>query len=312
MAERDDVRRAATGRPRSHVRAIGPFEITADQDTSDRWDDVDIPHVLGQDYFLFVGILDEPPQLDDGIDRQLGLIVSEGNENDAPFGEGAGHLGSSGVYFAQAALDPENFGDGWVPMTGFDTSEGFNRVDTGASAFLEFGNTATAILVPTDEVGDSILSGLIFGRLTEGEPANNRQPATTRTVTILDPFGGRVPPLPDPGPGGDCQPDASTGCLFGRFALTGMVGGEPAGLERGDEEDELKVLLEQLEIQMKILNGCGINNHFWVFAAAATDVEYTLTVTDTATGSSRAYGSNPFLGQPAEPITDTLAFATCP
>ena len=38
------------------------------------------------------------------------------------------------------------------------------------------------------------------------------------------------------------------------------------------------------EMLVKVLDGCEINNHFWVFAAAATDVEYTLTVTDTETG----------------------------
>ena len=30
----------------------------------------------------------------------------------------------------------------------------------------------------------------------------------------------------------------------------------------------------------KVLDGCGINGHYWVFAAATTDLEYTLTVTD--------------------------------
>ena len=64
------------------------------------------------------------------------------------------------------------------------------------------------------------------------------------------------------------------------------------------------------EMLLKVLNGCGINNHYWVFAAATTNVEYTLTVTDTATGEKRQY-VNP-LGVSAAAITDTEAFATCP
>ena len=64
------------------------------------------------------------------------------------------------------------------------------------------------------------------------------------------------------------------------------------------------------EMLVKVLDGCGITNHFWVFAAATTDVGYTLKVTDTANGMVREY-DNP-IGQAAPAITDTSAFATCP
>lgn len=61
---------------------------------------------------------------------------------------------------------------------------------------------------------------------------------------------------------------------------------------------------------VQLLNRCRFNDHFWVFAAAQTNVEFDLTVTDTETGQTRAY-SNP-LGQQFQAITDTAAFATCP
>lgn len=63
-------------------------------------------------------------------------------------------------------------------------------------------------------------------------------------------------------------------------------------------------------LTVQLFNQCGDFNHFWVFAAAATDVGYDLTVTDTLSGHSKVY-SNPF-GQPGPAITDTAAFATCP
>lgn len=63
------------------------------------------------------------------------------------------------------------------------------------------------------------------------------------------------------------------------------------------------------EVLVKVLDGCGINNHFWVFAAATTNVEYRLRVTDTVTGASKIY-ENP-LGVRAAAITDTSAFSTC-
>ena len=64
------------------------------------------------------------------------------------------------------------------------------------------------------------------------------------------------------------------------------------------------------ELLVKVLDGCGINNRFWVFAAATTDVRYTLQVTDTATGTVRRY-VNP-LGTASAAVADTGAFATCP
>ncbi|MEM7587416.1 MAG: hypothetical protein AAF560_28770 [Acidobacteriota bacterium] len=64
------------------------------------------------------------------------------------------------------------------------------------------------------------------------------------------------------------------------------------------------------EMLIKVLDGCAINNRYWVFAAATTDVEYTLTVTDTTNGERVQY-FNP-LGNASPAITDSDAFATCP
>lgn len=64
------------------------------------------------------------------------------------------------------------------------------------------------------------------------------------------------------------------------------------------------------ELLVKVLDGCALNGHHWVFAAATTSVEYTLTVTDTLTGEAAVY-HNP-LGQPAFSINDTKALTGCP
>ncbi|MEM6702774.1 MAG: hypothetical protein AAF690_08730 [Acidobacteriota bacterium] len=60
------------------------------------------------------------------------------------------------------------------------------------------------------------------------------------------------------------------------------------------------------EMLVKTLDGCGVNGHYWVFSSAATDVAFTLTVTDTVTSVTRTY-QNP-LGNRASAITDTSAF----
>jgi hypothetical protein len=65
-----------------------------------------------------------------------------------------------------------------------------------------------------------------------------------------------------------------------------------------------------VEAIVKIVDGCGLNQHYWIFAGGLTDVRVNLTVEDTVAGITRTY-SNP-QGQAFQPIQDTSAFATCP
>jgi hypothetical protein len=44
-----------------------------------------------------------------------------------------------------------------------------------------------------------------------------------------------------------------------------------------------------LELVVKVLDGRALTGKFWVFYAALSDVDYTITVTDTVTGSSKEY-----------------------
>jgi len=67
---------------------------------------------------------------------------------------------------------------------------------------------------------------------------------------------------------------------------------------------------ERLRRFVRIFDGCDTNGNFGIFLDGTTNVEVTLTVTDTETNQTRVY-TNP-LGHPFEAITDTSAFATCP
>ena len=64
------------------------------------------------------------------------------------------------------------------------------------------------------------------------------------------------------------------------------------------------------EMLVKVLDGCGINDRYWVYAAATTDVGYALRVVDTVSGQAKVY-RNP-LGTTSPAITDGDAFALCP
>ena len=65
------------------------------------------------------------------------------------------------------------------------------------------------------------------------------------------------------------------------------------------------------ELVVKVLNGCGIDNAYWVFAAGLTNVQVVLNVRDEATGATYT-NTNP-QGVAYVPIQATGAFPTsCP
>jgi hypothetical protein len=114
-----------------------------------------------------------------------------------------------------------------------------------------------------------------------------------------------------------CFESATRLCLQNdRFAVN-VNGTTPAGAdfvgqayERTGTSGELSFFSpDNLELLVKVLDGCALNDSFWVFFAATTDVEFDLTVTDTLTGDAKIY-SNP-QGNPADAVTDTGAFPTC-
>lgn len=119
-----------------------------------------------------------------------------------------------------------------------------------------------------------------------------------------------------------CLADADTLCLNGdRFRVEVEwqdfqgVGGDAQVVQLGAGSSPDSGLFwffdpNNWEMLIKVLDGCAINGHFWVFSAATTDVAYTLRVTDTESGEARQY-VNP-LGVAAAATTDTSAFATCP
>lgn len=68
---------------------------------------------------------------------------------------------------------------------------------------------------------------------------------------------------------------------------------------------------DNAEVLIKVLDACNSTfDSFWVFYGATTNVEFTITVTDTRAGVTRRYENE--LGEPAPPVLDTSAFETCP
>ena len=118
---------------------------------------------------------------------------------------------------------------------------------------------------------------------------------------------------------GTCTPSATALCLTGsRFRVeatwaTGAGTSGPANAEPlTDDSGRFWFFQEKnTELVVKVHDACVPPfDRFWVFSAGLTDVEVTLTVTDTQTGAVRTY-FNP-QGTDFAPRLDTSAFATCP
>ena len=186
----------------------------------------------------------------------------------------------------------------------------FNRQSTPFQPILD-----TAAFATCDASGDLARSG--------GENAS-----ALMALTALDELGRLLganqggPLAVSPGlvnaPGSTgCSPSSSTLCLGeGRFGVdvswrtASSDVGSGRVIELTADTGMFWFFAEtNVEVILKILDGCGINDRFWVFAGGLTDIDVTVTVTDTWNGAVRTYRNA--LGTPFAPVQDTDAFATC-
>jgi len=115
-----------------------------------------------------------------------------------------------------------------------------------------------------------------------------------------------------------CVPSATALCLQGRFRVeaawqTATAQGQAGVVQLTGESGYLWFFdPANVEVNVKLLDGCGVNGRYWFFAAGTTDVGVTFTVTDTASPAPQRVNnySRP-RGTAFEPLLDTSAFATC-
>lgn len=125
-------------------------------------------------------------------------------------------------------------------------------------------------------------------------------------------------------PGGACVPDSRTLCIDDspgdhRYEIT-VDYSSSAGSGQGHAVPLSTIGLDRggmfwffnssnPEMLIKVLQGCTVTNHHWVFFAATTNVQFAVHVTDTQAGLTKTY-TNPN-GHAADAVTDTAAFQ-CP
>ncbi len=118
---------------------------------------------------------------------------------------------------------------------------------------------------------------------------------------------------------GNCVADTTTLCLNqGRFEVkidyrtaAGATGDGQAVSLTTDSGYFWFFDDANVELVIKVIDGCGYNDRYWVFAGGLTNVETHLTVRDTLYSTTDFTRINP-LDQPFAPILEIGAFATCP
>jgi len=127
------------------------------------------------------------------------------------------------------------------------------------------------------------------------------------TLSIMDVDGTRT----------DCEDNGTDLCLQdGRFKVSARweTADAHSGSAHGERLNGASGTFwffgaDNSEVLLKVLDGCAVNDRFWVYFAATTDVAFHIEVTDTRTGLTREY-TNP-MGLAAKTVTDTQSFATC-
>lgn len=133
------------------------------------------------------------------------------------------------------------------------------------------------------------------------------------------------PPPASPAPAplattvGDCAPDATTLCLNqGRFAVeidwTTAAGANGSGQAVPLTADAGYFWFfddANVELVIKVIDGCAYNGRYWVFAGGLTDVATHLVVRDTLHPGVVFERTKP-VGVPFAPILSIEAFDTCP
>jgi hypothetical protein len=167
-----------------------------------------------------------------------------------------------------------------------------------------FAQVATAPANSTSFVVTGLLpaTGYVFriAALNENGASGYSNEATAATLAAITP----------------CVADAQSLCLQGnrfkvsvQWAANGGTGvGTKVPVASADSGLFWFFDPNNWEMLVKVLDGCAGSNHYWVFFAATTNVQYTLTVVDTQTGRVKVY-FNP-AGTPSPAVTDTSAF-TC-
>jgi len=189
--------------------------------------------------------------------------------------------------------------------------------DTQTGAFREYGNPASTPFAPIQDTNAfSCTAPAVVDDGPASEQAARLEADLARIRTEMPELAETGARLARPGASQNCTPDPETVCLNGgRFqvrATFAALNGQSDTAHMVQLTDDTGYMWffneANVEAVVKVLSGCSLTNpgYYWVFAGGLTNVQVTITVTDTHTGATQTY-ENP-QSTPFQPIQDTDAF----
>lgn len=218
---------------------------------------------------------------------------------------GGGSAPAAPTNLAAAATSTTTVHLTWQDNASDETSFVVEYEQLGSSSFHQFGGELPANTTAADVTGLAEATGYLFrvkARNGNGDSAYSNVASAATNATVAP-----------------CVENATTLCLnHDRFRVNvqwrttdGSTG--PGQLIPFTDESGLVWFFSStnLELMIKVIDACVAPfDHYWVFIGGITDVQFLTTVVDTHTGAVRAYLND--LGHPANAVTDTSAFDTCP
>ena len=211
----------------------------------------------------------------------------------------------------------------WVFAGGLtDTEVQLTVVDTETGIAGTWFNPEGTLLAPVQDIeafetcgpGGSVVAADRPGLARPSPSPRRRVDPEQEVQRALERFRAARVEMPQAAPG-ECTVGDRTLCLEnGRFRVR-------LDWETEDEEKGAGMAMPltgdtglfwffepaNIEIVIKVLDGCAVNGKRWVFAGGLTDVSVEMTVVDTQTGATRTYTN--FLGRPFRAIKDTTFFS---
>ncbi|MBZ0113680.1 MAG: hypothetical protein K8J08_14540, partial [Thermoanaerobaculia bacterium] len=277
-----------------------------------------------------VQLLLENPTGGAGIDAERGTaVLSILDDDGTPGGGGGGGGGSRGTFKLgdDVSIGIEDTGLALVAVERSQGSQGavsvrLKSTDGSATAGLDYFPVDVVLNWGQGDSGTRIVEvALIPDQLVEGSETVNLQLSQATGGAGIDPIRGSgvLQILDDDSSTAACVPSPTTLCLQqNRFEVTidwrTTVGDTGTGKSRPVTADSGLFWFfseNNLEMLVKVIDACDLPDFqsYWVFFAATTNTDFTLTVRDTGTGVVKEY-TNP-LGQSALPIQDVSTFRVC-
>jgi Beta-propeller repeat len=229
--------------------------------------------------------------------------------------DGAGNAYVTGN--TQSTTFPGVNGGSIQPRNGGGIGDAFvTKIDATATAivystFLGASGDDEANHIAVDGAGNAYVVGFSNSTSFPGVSGSSLQPANGGGYDAF------VTKIGTDAAATGCTPSSTALCLNnGRFRVdatfdTGQQSGQAQAVALTSDTGYLWFFASSsVEAVVKVLNGCGLGGHYWVFAGGLTNVRVLMTVTDTQTRIVKTYANPP--NTAFQPIQDTSAFATCP